>query len=86
MKHFENTTILTQEINKLRLQILEALHIEKKNSKINRINYENSDNVLKCLRLFFKFLFIHLYLIYLFIFIFSQIFDNILFPLILFSY
>ena len=44
----ENTTIIAHEIDKLRLQILEALHIKaKKNPKINRFNFENSDNVLK---------------------------------------
>ena len=45
----ENTTIIAHKINKLRLQILEALHIKAKKPKINRINFENSDNVLKCL-------------------------------------
>ena len=40
----ENTTIITHEINKLRLHILEFLHMKK--TKINRIN---NDNVLKCL-------------------------------------
>ena len=29
----ENTTIIAQEINKLRLQILEALHIKAKTKK-----------------------------------------------------
>ena len=43
----ENTTIIAHEINKLRLQILEALHIKTKKTKINRINLENSDNILK---------------------------------------
>ena len=45
----ENTTIKAHEINKLRLQILEALYVKTKNPKINRINFENSNNVLKCL-------------------------------------
>ena len=45
----ENTTIIAHEIDKLRLQILEALHVKTKKPKINRINFENSDNVLKCL-------------------------------------
>ena len=45
----ENTTIIAHEIDKLRLQILEALHIKTKKAKINRINFENSNNVLKCL-------------------------------------
>ena len=42
----ENITIIAQ-IDKLRLQILEALHIKTTKPKINRINFENSD-VLKC--------------------------------------
>ena len=46
----ENTTIITYEIIKPRLQIVEALHI--KTTKKNRINFENSDNVLKYLRVF----------------------------------
>ena len=45
----ENTTIVAHKINKLWLQILEALHIETKEPKINKSNFENSDNVLKCL-------------------------------------
>ena len=45
----ENTSIIAHEINKLRLQILEALHIKRKKIKINRIHFENNDNVLKCL-------------------------------------
>ena len=44
----ENTTIITHEIDKLRLQILEVLRIKSKKAKINSINFENSDNVLKC--------------------------------------
>ena len=44
----EKTSIVAHEINKLRLQILEPLHKNKKPG-INRINYENSNNVLKCL-------------------------------------
>ena len=42
----ENTTIIAHEIDKQRLQILETLHITP--PKINRINIENCDNVLKC--------------------------------------
>ena len=42
-------TIIAYEINKLRLQIQEALYIKTKKNRINRINFENSDNVLKCL-------------------------------------
>ena len=50
---FENPTIIGYEINKLWLQILDALHIKtKKTPKINRNNIENSDNVLKCFYLF----------------------------------
>ena len=45
----ENTTIIAHEINKLQLQILEALHIKTKKPKIDRINFENNSNVLKCL-------------------------------------
>ena len=45
----ENITIIAHEIDKLRIEILEALHIKTKKSKINRINFKNSDNVLKCL-------------------------------------
>ena len=48
----ENTIIIAHELNKLQLQILEALLIKTKNKEtpmINRINFENSDNVLKCL-------------------------------------
>ena len=43
----ENTTITAHDIDKLRQQILEALHIKTKKPKINRINFKNSDNVLK---------------------------------------
>ena len=52
----ENTTIIAHEINKLWLQILEALHIKTKKTKIKRTNFENSDNV------FFKKIF-HIFLI-----------------------
>ena len=47
----ENTTIIVHKIEKLWLQILEALHMKtkKKNLQINRINFENSDNILKFL-------------------------------------
>ena len=44
----ENITIILYEIDKLWLQILEAIHIKTKTPKINRINFENSDNVIKC--------------------------------------
>ena len=43
----ENTTILEKQNNKQKLQILEALHIRNKRSKLN--NFELSGNVLKCL-------------------------------------
>ena len=49
----ENTTIIAHEINNLRLKILESLHLKTKTPKINRINFKNSDNVLKCLYVFF---------------------------------
>ena len=45
----ENTTIIAHDIDKQRLQILEALRIKTEKPKINRINFENCDNVLKCL-------------------------------------
>ena len=44
----ENTPIIAHEIDKLRLQIQEVLHIKNDPPQINRINFENSDNVLKC--------------------------------------
>ena len=67
----ENTTIIAHKIDKLRLQILEALHIKTKNPpKINTINFENSDKVLKCLYIFWRSVFL----------------DNILFPLIAFCF
>ena len=53
----ENTAIIAPEINKLWLKILKALYIKTKNPKINRINFENSNNVLKCLQFFFFFFF-----------------------------
>ena len=54
----ENTTIIAHEIDKLWLQILEALHIKTKKPKINRINFENSDNEKKkkILKVFQKYL------------------------------
>ena len=51
----ENIAIITHEIDKLRLQILEAQHIKTKNKtkpRINRIDFENSDKVLKYLEIF----------------------------------
>ena len=50
----ENTSIIAYEIDKLRLQILEDLNIETKTPKINRINFENSDNVFEMLLDFLK--------------------------------
>ena len=47
----ENTTILEHQNNnnKKKLQILEALYIRNMQPKINRINFQTSANVLKCL-------------------------------------
>ena len=42
----DNTTILEHQNNKQKLQILEALYIEP---ALNRINFQTSANVLKCL-------------------------------------
>ena len=39
-------------MNKQKLQILEALYIRNIQPKFNRINFESSDNVLKCFCLF----------------------------------
>ena len=36
----ENKTILEQQNNKQKLQILEALHIRMKQPKLNRINFK----------------------------------------------
>ena len=44
----DNTTILEHQNNK-KLQILEALHIGNMQPAINRINFQTSANVLKCL-------------------------------------
>ena len=46
----ENTTILEQQ-NTKKLQILGSLHIRNIQPKLNRINFETSANVLKCLQL-----------------------------------
>ena len=56
----EYTTIIAHEINKLQLQVWEAIHIKTKRNRINRINFENNDNVLKYLSsfLFFNILFL----------------------------
>ena len=45
----DNTTILEHQNNKQKLQILEALHIRNLQPAFNRINYQTSANVLKCL-------------------------------------
>ena len=45
----ENTTILDQQNNKQKLQILEALHIRNIQPTLKRISFETSANVLKCL-------------------------------------
>ena len=45
----ENTTLLEQQNNKQKLQIPEALHIRMKQPKLNRINFESSTNVFRCL-------------------------------------
>ena len=42
-------TILEQQNNKQKLQILEALHIRNIQRKLKRIHFESSANVLKCL-------------------------------------
>ena len=45
----DNTTILEHQNNKQKLQILEALHIRNLQPAPNRINFQTSANVLKCL-------------------------------------
>ena len=45
----DNTTILEHQNNKKKLQILEALHIRNLQPTLNRINFQTSANVLKCL-------------------------------------
>ena len=47
----DNTTILEHQNNKQKLQILEALHIGNMRPTLNRINFQTSANVLKCLQL-----------------------------------
>ena len=49
-KSLLKTTILKQRNNIKKLQILEALHIRNIQPKLNRINFETSANVLKCLK------------------------------------
>ena len=45
----DNTTILEHQNNKQKLQILKALHIRNMQLTLNRINFQTSANVLKCL-------------------------------------
>ena len=45
----DNTTILEHQNNKQKLQILEALYIRNLQQALNRINFQTSANVLKCL-------------------------------------
>ena len=45
----DNTTILEHQYNKQKLQILEALYIRNLQPALNRINFQTSANVLKCL-------------------------------------
>ena len=44
----DNTTMLEHQ-NKRKLQILEALHIRNMQLTLDRINFQTSGNVLKCL-------------------------------------
>ena len=48
--------MLEQQNNEQKLQILEALHIRNKHSKLNTIDLESSANVLKCLLLLILFI------------------------------
>ena len=45
----DNTTILEHQNNKQKLQIPEGLHIRNLQPTLNRINFQTSANVLKCL-------------------------------------
>ena len=45
----EKTIILAHQNNKQKLQIIEALHIRNMQPKLNRINFQPSANVFKCL-------------------------------------
>ena len=45
----DNTTILEHQNNKQKLQILEALYIKNLQPALNRINFQTSANVFKCL-------------------------------------
>ena len=48
-KILTDNTILEHQNNKQKLQILEVLHIRNMQLTLNRINYQTSANVLKCL-------------------------------------
>ena len=48
-KILKENTILEHQNKKQKLQILEALYIRNIQPKLNRINFETSANVLKCL-------------------------------------
>ena len=45
-----NTKLLHIDNNVKKLKILEALYIKFRQPTINRINFETSDNILKCLK------------------------------------
>ena len=45
----DNTTILKHQNNKQKIQILKALYIRNLQPALNRINFQTSANVLKCL-------------------------------------
>ena len=46
----DNTKILEHQNNKQKLQILEALHIRNMQPTLNRLHFQTSANVLKCLK------------------------------------
>ena len=48
-KFLLKTTILEKQNHKQKLQILEVFHIRMKQPKLNKINFESSTNVLKCI-------------------------------------
>ena len=48
---YRKTTILEHQNNKQKIQVLKALHIRNIQPKLNRIYFETSDNVLKCILL-----------------------------------
>ena len=59
-KILTDNTILEHQNNKQKLQILEALHIRNMQMTLNRINFQTSTNVLKCLLLLTLFIEKHL--------------------------